>query len=139
MKTIEEIKKNKRIAIVDEAPDGCRGIISMPTWKGSVICSTGAGWEHISVSPEKLRITPSWDDMCKIKDIFWHRDEDVIQIHPKERYYVNNLPNCLHLWRCTYKEMVLPPSILVGIRQGQTREQIIEETKEAYAMAGESF
>ena len=57
-----------------------------------------------------------------IKDIFFKDDEAVIEIHPPNNKYVNNMPNCLHLWRCTYKEMVLPPSCLVGVREGQTRE-----------------
>jgi hypothetical protein len=108
-------------------------------WQGSVIGSTGAGWEHISVVPFNKRITPSWDDMTKIKDWFWNDDEAVIQIHPPKDQYVNNVNNCLHLWRCTYKEMVLPQSCLVGIRKGQTQAELMKEIKEAYEIAGEKF
>lgn len=82
---------------------------------------------------------PTWDDMCMIKDIFFEDDESVIQIHPAKDQYVNNVSNCLHLWRCTYKEMVLPPSCLVGIRKGQSKESLLSEIKEAYAMAGEEY
>ena len=77
--------------------------------------------------------------MCKLKDIFFYEDEAVIQIHPPKDQYVNNVDNCLHLWRCTYKEMVLPPSVLVGIREGQTPEEVREEIKAAYEMAGEKY
>lgn len=135
MKTLEELKKTPRLYIENISNDGLSGSVVMPQWTGSVICSTGAGWEHVSVSPYKRRITPSWDDMCRIKDMFWNDDEAVIQIHPKKADYVNNLANCLHLWRCTYKEMVLPPSILVGIRKGQTVEEAAKEYRKAYRIA----
>ena len=137
MKHINAIKTNTRLRIGEISEDGFDGEISLPLWRGTVICSTGAGWEHVSVSPYQHRVTPSWDDMCAIKDMFWEDDEAVIQIHPPKAEYVNNLRNCLHLWRCTYKEMVLPPSILVGIRKGQTRKEIAEEVIAAYKMAGE--
>lgn len=77
--------------------------------------------------------------MTKIKDWFWNDDEAVIQIHPQKDQYVNNVNNCLHLWRCTYKEMVLPPSCLVGIRKGQTQAELMKEIKEAYEIAGEKY
>ena len=137
MKFLDEIKESKRVVIDAVGNDGGRGIISISGWTGSVIWSNGAGWEHVSVSPRPKRITPSWDDMCKVKDIFFRDNEAVIQIHPPKADYVNNMPNCLHLWRCTYKDMVLPPSILVGVRQGQTMAEINKELKEAYEMAGE--
>ena len=137
MKHINVIKTNPRLRIGEISEDGFGGEISLPLWHGTVICSTGAGWEHVSVSPYQHRVTPSWDDMCAIKDMFWNDDEAVIQIHPPKAEYVNNMRNCLHLWRCTYKEMVLPPSILVGIRKGQTRKEIAAEVIAAYKMAGE--
>ena len=139
MKDLEEIKKNKRLIISKVGVDGFQGMIQMPLWRGSVICSTGAGWEHVSVSPEKLRVIPSWNDMCMIKDIFWNDDESVMQLHPPKNEYVNNMPNCLHLWRCTYKDMVLPPSCLVGIRKGQTPAELEQEIVKAYEMAGEKY
>lgn len=139
MKTVEEISQNKRVLVGDKSSDGFCGEIHLGLWKGSFICSTGAGWEHVSVHPYKMNCVPSWDDMCKVKDIFWNDDEEVIQIHPAKNKYVNNVPNCLHLWRCTYREMVLPPSCLVGLREGQTAEELMEEVKEAYERAGEKY
>lgn len=137
MKDITEIKRNTRLLIGQVSSDGFSGEVSMPTWRGSVICSTGAGWEHVSVSPYQHRIIPSWDDMCRLKDMFWNDDEAVIQIHPAKAEYVNNMPNCLHLWRCTYKDMILPPSVLVGIRKGQTRAEYMDEVRKAYEIARE--
>lgn len=139
MKSSAEIAENRRIQVLLEGEDGGQGIIALPQWRGTVIWSTGAGWEHVSVSPEIKRIVPTWDDMCKIKDIFFGDDEAVIQIHPPKDEYVNIMPNCLHLWRCSYKEMVLPPSCLVGIRKGQTMEELNREIREAYEIAGETI
>ena len=139
MKTFEELKNEPRLKIETVSNDGFAGSVSFPLWIGTVVCSNGAGWEHVSVAPYKSRITPSWDDMCRLKDMFFKDDEAVIQIHPPKADYVNNKKNCLHLWRCTYKEMVLPPSILVGIRNGQTIAEINNELKEACRIAGEIF
>ena len=139
MRSLDEIKESRRVVILQVSNDGGQGIISLPTWRGSVIWSWGCGWEHVSVSPEHKRITPSWDDMCKVKDIFFRDDEAAIQIHPPKEEYVNNMPNCLHLWKCTYTEMVLPPSCLVGVKKGQTREELLQELKKAYEKVGEKF
>lgn len=139
MRDLEEIKQNPRCCWKGQTEDGMAGYIALPEWQGSVVMSTGAGWEHVSVAPAKKRITPSWNDMCIVKKIFWKDDEAVIQIHPAEDEYVNNMPNCLHLWRCSYKEMVLPPRILVGIKEGMTEREIDEEVKRAYEASGEQY
>ena len=139
MRDIEEIKKDPHLRNIELGIDGGRADIHIDGWDGSVIWSGDAGWDHVSVSPYKKRIIPSWDAMCMLKDIFFKDDEAAIQIHPSKDMYVDNLPNCLHLWACTYKDMVLPPSCLVGIRKSQTKEELKKEIIEAYAMAGEEF
>ncbi len=80
-----------------------------------VIASDGAGWEHVSVSLNKNR-TPTWKQMCIVKDIFWDKEDCVIQYHPPESEYVNNHPYVLHLWRPIDKEIPIPNSILVGFK-----------------------
>lgn len=77
-----------------------------------MISSTGAGWEHVSVSLEYR--TPTWDEMCYVKDLFWLPEERVVQYHPPVSEYVNNHPYCLHLWRPTDIELPHPPAIFVG-------------------------
>ena len=139
MRTIDAIMNHYRISPKEVGVDGFNGLITFPHWRGSIIVSTGAGWEHVSVTPARRNYTPSWDDMCAVKDICFAEDEAVIQIHPPKAEYVNNMPNCLHLWRCKYREMILPPSILVGIRKGQTASEIEKEIREAYEMAGEKY
>lgn len=126
----QNIGECKRLSIQKVGIDGGAGIIAMPSWQGSVIWSTGGGWDHVSVAPFKRRITPSWDDMCMIKDIFFEDDEAVIQIHPPKSEYVNNVPNCLHLWR--YQgAFILPPSILIGVRDGQNAGSVRDEIRKA--------
>ena len=140
MRQVDEIKKNVRISSVEnETFDGFVGVIAMPTWVGTYICSWGAGWEHVSIRPFKKNVTPSWDDMCRIKDIFWNEDEAVIQVHPDKDNYVDFMENCLHLWKCTYKEMVLPPYCLVGPKRGQSMSELKKDIKAAYEAAGEEY
>lgn len=79
-----------------------------------VIASNGNGWEHVSVSHNQ-RI-PSWEVMCKVKDMFFHDEEVVMQLHPKKSEYINLHKNCLHLWRPLDHEILTPPSCMVGIK-----------------------
>lgn len=73
------------------------------------------GWEHVSVSI-KVRRPPNWTEMCFIKDLFWPSEDCVVQFHPPEADYVNNLNNCLHLWRHRTLAFPRPPQELVGIK-----------------------
>lgn len=104
MKTLEEIKQNIRVRNVENHPMMPPGIYRCDVrlangLEGDVIFGFDEeGWQHVSFAPYKQRITPSWDDMCAIKDIFWNDEEEAIQIHPKKSQYVNFKSNCLHLW-----------------------------------------
>lgn len=130
MKTLEEIKESKRVLVGRVTADGGSGEIHLPTWSGTIIWSFGGGWEHVSVSPYKSRITPSWDDMCRIKEIFFKDEECVVQYHPPKSQYVNNMKNCLHLWRPINQALPMPPSIMVGIRNGQDMKSARQEMKQ---------
>ncbi len=117
MKTNEELKNTNNLFIRGTSSDGGYGEM----WKAgkrfaSVIWSNGGGWEHVSIMPYKHSYTPSWDDMCALKDMFFHEDETVVQFHPAKEHYVNNLSNCLHLWRPTEEKLPTPPDIMVGIK-----------------------
>lgn len=78
--------------------DGNNGAFIIPykSLRFQVICSDGMVWEHVSVS--LLNRTPTWKEMCFIKDLFWDKDECVIQIHPSKEKYINNHNFCLHLF-----------------------------------------
>ena len=77
-----------------------------------VIASDGRGWEHVSVITKGR--TPTWEEMCAIKDMFWDETDCVLQIHPPKKDYVNAHPNCLHLWRKSSKNLTTPPRELIG-------------------------
>lgn len=76
------------------------------------LCGDGEGWEHVSVSmADRL---PSWEMMCKVKELFWGPEDCVVQFHPPRSDYVNLHPHCLHLWRPIGQEMPRPPTWMVG-------------------------
>ena len=76
----------------------------------------GKGWEHVSVSCASMNRTPNWPEMCFVKDLFWHDEEMVFQLHPRRSQYVNHHPTTLHMWRHPNKLNMPaePPPILVG-------------------------
>jgi hypothetical protein len=101
---------------------GNNGAFRIPSPRGKrelfIIASDGMKWEHASVhaSQGQEDYTPTWDEMCFIKDLFWDDEDVVMQLHPKKSQYVNNHPNTLHLWRPTESSIPTPDSILVGIK-----------------------
>ncbi len=111
MKTLNEIKELPNLMIQHIAVDGGLGVLFKAGKSfATVVWSNGGGWEHVSISPFKHSYTPTWDEMCKLKDMFFYSDETVVQYHPAKNEYVNNLPNCLHLWRPINEKMPAPPS-----------------------------
>lgn len=59
-------------------------------------------WDHVSVSLQGWEHkTPSWEEMCLVKDLFWTEDQWVVQYHPPKSVAVNLHPGCLHLWHPT--------------------------------------
>ena len=82
-----------------------------------IIASDGAGWEHVSVHAcdrQGNNHTPTWAEMCRVKDLFWDPEDVVMQLHPRRSQYVNEHPHTLHLWRPIGATIPEPPSILVG-------------------------
>lgn len=65
--------------------------------KGLVILATVEGQElHISVS--RAGRYPTWEELKRVKDMFWHPEADVIQFLPPASEYVNIHENCFHLY-----------------------------------------
>lgn len=126
MKTQSEISEARNLMVQRLASDGGCGEILFPRWRGSIIWSTGGGWDHVSVAPYKKSYTPTWEEMCRIKDMFFNEDEAVVQYHPAKSEYVNNVTNCLHLWRPQRETLPLPPSIMVGIKKGMTAAEAVK-------------
>ena len=127
MKNIEEIKKTPNLFIEAETKNDGMGGKYYDKYTGkwlSFIFSYQMGWEHLSVSMPSR--TPTWEQMCIMKDIFWNKNEACVEYHPREEDYVNNHKHCLHIWRPTHEPLPTPPSILVGFRS--------EEEKQAFLM-----
>ena len=139
MRPIEEILSDRRHVYSDTVEicdDGMRGYLSIQRVEMTFVASWGGDWDHVSVAPVKRKILPTWEQMCIVKDVFFREDEAVIQIHPPRSEYVNMMTNCLHLWRPISKQLVLPPSFMVGYREGQTRAELEKEIDEYYAALG---
>jgi hypothetical protein len=103
---------------------GPQGAFIMPHPKSprvNIICiaAKAEGWEHVSlrchIHETNDSITPPWDTMCYVKDVFWDPEDLVVQFHPPASDYVNNHPNVLHLWRKadTNEFCELPPKWMV--------------------------
>ena len=100
MKALKYLRRNSSLEVEKATVNGGYGKLCLDHLTASVMWGTDEnGWEHVSVSPYPVTVTPSWDDMCEIKDIFWDEEEAVLQIHPPRSKYVNMMTNCLHLWR----------------------------------------
>lgn len=135
MRNIEEIKNTTGMQIKMEGQDGFGGTVHKIIYKSgkpkfsnklednlNFIFSWGCGFEHLSVSTPVR--TPTWEQMCLMKDIFWNDDEVCMQLHPKKENYVDNMQFCLHIWKPIDKEIPQPPSIMVGFRKGKEKEDM---------------
>lgn len=130
MKSIKEIKKTSNLFIEAETENDGMGGRYYEKQSGkwlNFIFSYQLGWEHLSISmPNK---TPSWEQMCIMKDIFWDKDECCVQYHPKEEDYVNMHQHCLHIWKPIEEKLPIPPSILVGFRSDEEKNAFLTMAK----------
>lgn len=111
------------------------GAFLLPSWGGwhlFVVATPGmvlVPWEHVSVHAVQRRgkktveRTPTWDEMCEVKNTFWGEDETIVQYHPARADYVNQHKHCLHLWKPLHLELPTPPAYLVGLKvEGETED-----------------
>lgn len=108
MRSFDEIKANKQVKTFAQSymPGMYGGWLNIRGEKRDLyyqMSVDGEEYEHVSVHyPNCLKKTPSWEVMCKVKDIFWRDDEEVHQIHPSKYEYlhgIGSMENVLHLWR----------------------------------------
>lgn len=98
---------------------GNNGAFFIPSRPGKapfkVVASDGMGWDHVSVSlPDRC---PTWEEMCRVKALFWDDEDAVMELHPPRSDWVNNHQFCLHLWRPQECAIPLPPSVMVGHKE----------------------
>jgi hypothetical protein len=107
------VKSGQLASTAEIGNNGCF-LVPFESYTFTVIVSDGMDFDHVSVSLNNR--TPNWKEMCFIKELFFGKDDCVVQYHPSEGEYVNNHEHCLHLWKSQKVDMPVPPSILVGIK-----------------------
>jgi hypothetical protein len=116
MKSQMQIQLNPVLKIINLTLDG--GSTYWQPTKNTrpavIIFSNGGGWDHVSISFKHR--CPTWEEMCRVKDMFFSEDETVVQYHPAREDYVNNHPYCLHLWKPQRDPIPMPPAIMVGVK-----------------------
>lgn len=132
MKSNSEIVSERRVIVEQLSDDGGIGWVpgldvKKPNNRARVIWSFGGGWDHVSVSWEKR--CPTWDEMAKVKKLFFHPEEVCVQFHPAESEYVNFHPCCLHIWRCQTEAMPTPKAWMVGLKDSQTIGELRREAE----------
>ena len=121
MKNLEYLEKYRLPhPVTKNMGDGQNGFFYIPNMGINLacICSDGQGWEHVSVSlwsrkDKRIKRTPSWEEMCIVKDLFFAKDECVVQYHPTEDCYVNFDKYVLHLWKNPNIKFPTPPVVMV--------------------------
>lgn len=71
-----------------------------------IIADTGQGWDHVSVSCETR--TPTWEEMDRVKRLFFKAHEVAVQYHVPADDHINIHQYCLHLWRPKLKRVPMP-------------------------------
>lgn len=105
MKTLNELENTPHLCITGQIKEMgmLNGWVKWPDFEGTVVISfDDGGFNHVSVSHFNRKRLPSWDVMCRLKEMFFYPEELVVQIHPPESKYlhgVRNVENVLHLWR----------------------------------------
>lgn len=133
MKSLVEIALIPGLQIFQSGFDGGMGVLygidpSKPNKHAVVVWSTGGDWDHVSVSfPGRC---PTWNEMCRVKQLFFRPGEIVVEYHPAESEYVNFHPFCLHLWRPQVDEIPTPPTWMIGPKKGETVSQAMEKALE---------
>jgi hypothetical protein len=77
-----------------------------------VIASAGLGWDHVSVSTRGR--CPTWQEMERVRKLFFAPDEVAVQYGVPEAMHVNFNPHTLHWWRPLDGVFPLPPRWMVG-------------------------
>jgi hypothetical protein len=128
MRRLEKIKQvltDKRYPfhVYNEGEDGFHLSFIITDRMYCIVASWGMGWDHVSLHTQRtvivdgeekiVTILPLWDDMCIVREIFFHPDEWVMQLHPPIDKNISVHNDTLHLWRPQRKPIPKPPKEMV--------------------------
>jgi len=140
MRTVQQIRERagEKFRFLDAGADGFAAEWRVfGTQPMTLIVSWGENWEHASAS--FAHRTPTWGEMCDVKNLCWQEEEAVMQLHPPEDQWVNCHPYCLHLWRPKGQAIPLPPPALVGggptVGQTKAREALVKRARQIWQEA----
>lgn len=89
------------VRVVDDYVNAKRAMVRLDGVSLSIIleaeCIDGKLWLHLSVCPQSVKRTPSWDELRWCKEYFLG-DRKAVQVLPPRAEYVNAHPNVLHLY-----------------------------------------
>ncbi len=129
MRALADILQQTNLTVDSVSEDGGHGWILLdkkkPNKRASVVWSNGGGWDHVSVAWSNR--TPTWEEMCRVKKMFFRNDEVCVEYHPIESEYVNNHPYCLHIFKPQNEALPTPPAWMVGVKDGATMKETIEQ------------
>lgn len=78
-----------------------------------VVLNDQLGWKHLSVANAQKKVAPSWNIMCRLKDLFYGDDEWAVQFHaPKDEKGISDFPYRLHLWAPLEEALPVPVIVL---------------------------
>lgn len=80
MKSVEEISKLSNLIINENTEAGGSGYLVYGSLKNCSVLwgrKESGKYDHVSICPANRM--PSWDDMCKVKDMFFKEDEECYQ------------------------------------------------------------
>ena len=100
MRSVEEIARTPNLLIVTNNESGGCGYLHYGSLRNCSVVwgrAEGGKYDHVSICPTGR--TPTWEEMCKVKDMFFYEEEECFQVFPKKSEYVNLMKNCLHIWR----------------------------------------
>lgn len=131
MRDIKSVLSDKSHGLKRISGDGNYGNFTLDLGPKSIACIVSAGgnepeekgWEHVSAhcrylvkrgkkAKWKTRM-PRWEEMCRIKALFFLPEECVVQFHPPESDYVNIHDHVLHLWRSRNQAFPMPPKWMI--------------------------
>jgi len=103
---------NNRLGAVVDRYDGIARVIAGPCGAPlTVIWSSGAGWDHVSVSSP--RRCPNWEEMEWVKKRTLG-DAVAMQLHVAADDHISVAHTCLHIWRPHDGSIPLPPKAFVA-------------------------